>query len=111
MNKRILAVLLIAAMLLAVCAGCGSQASTTEASATSASVSAETLPEAAADTADDETEPAAEADSAEEPEASAEELGETPEENDFTASNAAMDFAPYKAMLEGLTTELPITED
>ena len=107
--KRIFAILLALCMLLALMAGCGSAAGS-EAPAASAS-EAETQTETA-------EAPAAEAPAEEAPEAaasaeeiSAEEPAEAAEDGDFTASNADMDFGPYKEMLKDLTTDLPITDE
>ena len=115
MSKRWLALLLALCMLLALMAGCGGTAASSAGSAPAeesaeASVSAEEEPEA--QTAEEpESEASAEAEEpAEDAEASSAEEFEPAEDGDFTSSNAALDYGPYKEMLKGLTTELPIPD-
>ncbi len=106
-KNRLLAMLLVLTMMLALLAGCGgdtaaSTASQPEASETAASAPAEEAPEAQPEAA-----PEAEASVA----SVAEEAPVEEETTDFTAANANMDFSGYKAMLNELHTELPITEE
>lgn len=102
MKTKTLALLLAAVMLFGICAGCGDGAASSTKEASAPAVSAE--------------EPTAVPD-APEAAASAEETGsvaepmEAADDGDFTAAVASMDFSGYKAMLESLTTELPITEE
>ena len=104
MKEKMLALLLTAAMLLAVCAGCGSGAASSAAPAQTEE-STEAAPETPATEA-----PAAHADENQPEEAS---TGEEPEPNvlDNTEANANMDFTAHQEMLKGLTTALPISED
>ena len=103
MKTKMLAMLLAVAMLLALCAGCG-----TEAASSAAPAQTEESTEAAPDT------PAAEEPEAPEPDNEAEEASaEQPEPGvlDNTEANANMDFSAHQELLKGLTTTLPITED
>ena len=120
MMKKLLAILLILCMTAALFAGCGSSASSSDTSAPAEeasageAVSAPAEESAASDAASAEAseEEPAEEEPAQEDSAQEASPEEAPaDDGDFTASNAAMDFGPYKEMLEGLTTELPITED
>lgn len=106
MKKRTLALLLAVCMLLGVCAGCGNNSTSSAASPTPDASPTEEAPAAATDA----TAPVAVDSTAEE----ASNIELEPDEaadGDFTAANASMDFSGYKEMLEGLTTELPITEE
>ena len=100
--KKILALVLALTMVLALLTACGSTAASSAATASEAEAPASE--EAPAAPAEEEI-PAE--DSAEPTEASVVEEDPT----DFTVSNANMDFSPYKEMLKGLTTELPITDE
>ncbi len=99
MKTKLLALLLMAAMLLTVCVGCGNDTAVSSASSKE-EVSAE--PEVPA--TEDEEVP--QEDSQEAP-APVEEEGSA----DFTQANANNDFSGYKEMLKGLTTSLPVVED
>ena len=105
-KNRLLSLLLIAAMTMALLAGCGG---------TSGSAASGSDAQSAESAAPVESEaPAEEPAPAPEPETSAVEeasLVEEPAADDFTAANAAMDFDGYREMLKGLTTSLPITEE
>lgn len=106
MKKRTLALLLAVCMLLGVCAGCRNNSTSSAASTTPDASPTEEAPAAATDA----TAPVAVDSTAEE----ASNIELEPDEaadGDFTAANASMDFSGYKEMLEGLTTELPITEE
>ena len=102
MNKRILALLLAAIMLLSLCTGCGNGNSAAETSSPAAEQSEAAVP--------NETAPAASAADAESS-YTEEDIAAGIAEGDFTAANASMDFSGYKAMLKDLHTELPITEE
>ena len=114
MLKKYLALMLAFCLILGIAAGCGSQSASSpapDASASSeAAAPADTQTEDApaqedAAPADAETEPAPEAaDSAVEP-------AEEPAEDDFTASNAARDYEPYRQMLYELPGSLPVVEE
>ncbi len=100
--KRMFAMLLAAALMLALFAGCGESGSASETSSVSAVSEVSEEPSAA---------PEEEQTAAPEEGSTPEEIAEPLEATDFTAANAAMDYSGYKAMLKDLHTELPITED
>ena len=109
MKTKIITSLLVAAMLIGILAGCGSQPSQSAADLSSQPGSAEAASEApdiqeAAQTESGDTEETEQEDveSAEEP---AEETA------DFTESNASMDFGPWQEFLKSLTTELPVVDE
>lgn len=101
MKKRILAILLAAAMLLCVCAGCGNGTSSADSTPAEASNAAQEAPE--------QNDAPVPAESGSVEEGSAEEV--STESGDNTEANANMDFAPHQAMLKGLTTQLPVTDE
>jgi len=109
--------LLCLCMVLGLAAGCGGQGTSAAPEAAdsvseSAAAPAEEQVVPASEEAPEDEIPADEAEPVDAEEAVEEELpDETAEDGDFTASNAAMDFSGYKEMLEGLTTELPITDE
>ena len=101
MKKRISAILLAAAMLLCVCAGCGNGTSSADSTPAEASNAAQEAPE--------QNDAPVPAESGSVEEGSAEEV--STESGDNTEANANMDFAPHQAMLKGLTTQLPVTDE
>lgn len=103
MKKRLFALLLAAAMMLCLFAGCGNGA----ASSAPAETGSEASQAAPAETPDTAPTPDEAPESAMEPSSTVEEAGPV----DFTEANAAMDFSGYKEMLKGLHTQLPITEE
>lgn len=101
MKKRILAILLAAAMLLCVCAGCGNGTSSADSTPVEASGAAQEAPE--------QNDAPVPAESGSVEEGSAAEA--STESGDNTEANANMDFAPHQAMLKELTTQLPVTDE
>lgn len=103
-KNRTLALLLVLTMMVALLAGCGDTAASSQ-----TAVQPETTASAASEAPAEPVPPEAEASV---PEASTLEEP-VPEDGpaDFTEANANMDFSGYKAMLKELHTELPITED
>lgn len=99
MKTKLLALLLMAAMLLTVCVGCGNDTAVSSASSKEEVSAAPEVP-----ATEDEEVP--QEDSQEAP-APVEEEGSA----DFTQANANNDFSGYKEMLKGLTTSLPVVED
>ena len=112
MKKKWIALGLALCMVLGLLAGCGSQSGSSAAPMeSSAEASAPAPAESAEVPAQEPVTEAPEASAVETASAAEETVEEEAPEGDFTASNAAMDFSGYKAMLEELTTELPITEE
>ncbi len=103
-KNRTLALLLVLTMMVALLAGCGDTAASSQTAA-----QPETTASAASEAPAEPVPPEAEASV---PEASTLEEP-VPEDGpaDFTEANANMDFSGYKAMLKELHTELPITEE
>lgn len=103
-KNRTLALLLVLTMMVALLAGCGDTAASSQ-----TAVQPETTASAASEAPAEPVPPEAEASV---PEASTLEEP-VPEDGpaDFTEANANMDFSGYKAMLKELHTELPITEE
>ena len=110
--KKLFVFLLAAAMVLGTLAGCGT-AETTESAAANETVSAEQAESTSdQDAVESDAPPASDTVSSDVTEMEDAEGAEDPDEpEDFTASNANHDYAPFRAMLRTLTTELPITED
>lgn len=101
MRTRMLALLMVIAMMLAVFAGCGNENDSVSSAAKESAVTENQTQE------DASSEPPVQAEAS----YTEEEIQAGVEEGDFTAANASMDFSGYKAMLKELHTELPITEE
>lgn len=104
MKTKLLALLLLAAMLLSVCTGCGNE---TAQSAASGKEEVSAAPETTAETEETDVPQEGSEEAAEEAAAPEVEEGAA----DFTEANANNDFSGYKEMLKGLTTSLPIVEE
>lgn len=100
--KKTLTLLLVLSLLLSLLAGCGNGTTTS-----SASPSASELPQSANETPAAPETPDTKSDSTQE----ASQVEEGTMAGDYTASNASLDFEPWRDMLKTKTMSLPITEE